>query len=288
MPSDDSLRPIHVLAVPLLAVLLYSHHVWAKQQPEPEQSEAPPQPLVLIAATSSPDLLPDLASLPASDLLYEETADGSGYLLFSATYFNQGDGPLELIADPETASLRGDMERDVFQRIHMEDGTYRDALAGTFEWHESHLHYHFTDFMEYDLRQEGAGDGEAQSGVLIKSTFCVRDVSRIMMDLPNQKEDAEHTECWRARQGISVGWGDTYYYNYPDQSINVSDLPSGTYVLTLTVNPTDRLIEKNYANNVSKVRFTLDKEHGTITLIDSLPRSAPPVEHVYLDEPFGI
>src|SRR5690606_35651816 len=96
------------------------------------------------------ELLPDLVPLPPRDLVLTETKNGV-LLSFSTIYYNQGDGPLELRADPATTDIPGDVERNVFQRIYREDGTYRDRQAGTFLWHAPHLHYHFADFVVYDL-----------------------------------------------------------------------------------------------------------------------------------------
>ena len=283
-----SFEQLGILAT-IPVVLFFGYGLLAAEKELPVVEPAPIEIEAVRTLEEGPkDLLPDLVPLPAADLILQKSPDGSMDILFSATYFNQGDGAMELVADPETAGIPEDIERDVFQRIFTDDGEYRDELVGNFMWHQEHLHYHFVDFMEYDLRLVDAPGDDGSTGDLIKSTFCVRDVSRVELSLPNREDEAVYTVCWKERQGISVGWGDTYYYNYPDQNIDVTDLPTGMYHLTLRVNPEGRLVEKNYQNNESWVRFWLDQERDIISVLTRYPHNSPHVEHVHLDDPFGI
>ncbi|MEX0909760.1 MAG: lysyl oxidase family protein [Candidatus Paceibacterota bacterium] len=231
-------------------------------------------------------LLPDLVPLPPSDMVLEGA--GAGTLLrFSTTYYNVGDGPLELQADPDTRSVIGDQERDVFQRIYKTDDTYRDSHVGTFLWHDPHLHYHFADFITYDLEAvEVEGPEPDLKGLLKKSTFCIRDMSHIEIDLENRPADANYQVCGKERQGISVGWADTYFYTYPDQTLVVGDLPPGTYRLTFVVNPEDRFEETTKENNTSSVVFELDVEEGSLEVVRQEPEETPEVTHIYVDDEF--
>ncbi len=86
---------------------------------------------------------------------------------------------------------------------------------------------------------------------------------------------------------MSGGWGDTYYYDYPAQNLNITDLDSGTYRFTQTVNPERRLKESKYGNNVSSVLFRLDAEKGKVEVLEETPTSNPAVEHIHLEDPFG-
>lgn len=241
------------------------------------------------AASKDPhELLPDLVPLPAKDLTLQTGVDGELRLLFSTTYFNQGRGALELRADPVTAGVRADIDRDVLQHIYRADGTSREKVVGNFLWHQTHLHYHYSDFIVYDLTVEAGENLEELSGILQKSTFCLRDISRVLTDMPAAKPDATYKICGKELQGVSVGWGDTYYYNYPDQALNVESLPSGTYRLTFIANPEKRLEELAYSNNASYVIFQYNKENRTLQVIEEFPTDLPEVEHVHLDDPFGL
>ncbi|KKU67887.1 MAG: hypothetical protein UX89_C0011G0010 [Parcubacteria group bacterium GW2011_GWA2_47_16] len=123
------------------------------------------------------ELLPDLVPLPARDLTIKKEKGEKGQpektlLLFSTTYYNQGTSPVELRADPKTKGIRKDVEREVFQRVYLKDGKkYEDLTVGTFMWHKEHLHYHFADFVEYDLEPVDAPRHETLEGSRIKSTF---------------------------------------------------------------------------------------------------------------------
>lgn len=233
---------------------------------------------------SARELLPDLVPAPAEDLKIEKL-NGDTVLRFSTIYYNQGKGPLELIADPKTKGIRSDIERKVFQRIQSEDGSVRDHESGTFLWHQEHLHYHFADFILYDLEAIRTDSPAPDlSGVKTKSTFCIRDISRTDQDLENRAADAAFKICGKEKQGISVGWGDSYFYNYPDQLLNITDLPSGEYRLSFVVNPEKLFEESRYDNNKSSVVFKLDMNKKTITPLSQDPVVSPKLEHIYLEQ----
>lgn len=233
------------------------------------------------------ELLPDLVPLPAKDVQIDRR--GADVLLsFSTIYFNQGKGPLELIADPNTKGIRNDIQRDVLQRIYRKDGGYRERVAGTFLWHQEHLHYHFADFVIYDLEAVEVENPPDLSGFRTKSTFCIRDVSRVdeNYQIENRREDAKYKICGKEMQGISVGWGDTYFYSYVDQNLNITDLPSGIYRLTFVANPSARFEESNMDNNKSSVLLDLDMKKFTVKVLKEEPESLPSVEHVYEEQVF--
>lgn len=229
-------------------------------------------------------LLPDVVPLPARDLQVATTSKGTE-LLFSTTYYNQGRGPLELRFD-DSVRPRGDAERPVFQRIAGEGGTHTDKRVGMFLWHQEHLHYHFADFVSYKFERLSP-DPEVFVDD-IKATFCLRDVTRVLLDIPNKSKEGEYTSCNRDVQGSSIGWGETYYFDYPGQSFDVSVKPAGTYRLTTTINPDRFLYESEYGNNSVSVTFSLDPAAMTVGDVQEWPVNAPEVEHVRLESPFGI
>ncbi len=229
------------------------------------------------------ELLPDLVPLPPQDLAIVEEAEGT-MLRFSATYYNQGFGPLELHADPEMAGTREDVDRDILQRIYRADGSYRDRRAGVFLWHEEHRHFHFSDFALYTLKPVDQTEDIEDESLNTKATFCVRDVSIVHMRLKNRADEAGYRTCGRELQGVSVGWGDSYLAAYPGQSFNISALPSGTYRLVFHVNPLLRFYEERVENNSSNVLISINKETGTVEVLEENPRQSPAVEHLYLEQ----
>ena len=257
----------------------------AYERPEPTYEEI----VVAEVAKNHPsELLPDLVPMPASDLTLMRGEDGELRLLFSTTYLNQGLGTMELRADPATKGIRADIDRDVLQRVYLKDGGYRDKVVGNFLWHQEHLHYHYADFIVYDLISEDDPDHPDLTGILQKSTFCLRDISRVTSEVAGKKQEATYKICGKELQGVSVGWGDTYYYNYPDQALNIESLESGRYRLTFIANPEKRIDELAYSNNTAYVIFNYDKPGEKIEVIEEFPKNLPEIEHIHLDDPFGM
>lgn len=296
------MKYVKILAVVLVPAgfLFGAYHAWGyaieASQPiiaEPvlaqEVAVAPVEAEPKFVDTTDPnDHLPDLVPLPPRDLKVERVG-GQVLLYFSTTYYNQGRGTMELRADPATAGVKADIERDVLQRIYQADGKHREKTVGNFLWHQEHLHYHYTDFISYDLEAVDAPGAPDLSGNLVKSTFCLRDVSRVFLpELASTSDEATYKICGKELQGVSVGWGDTYYWNYPDQALDVTDLTSGTYKLTFVANPANRLEEVRYDNNTSSALFKIDMDNLKIEVLEESPGKTPEIEHVHLDEPFGM
>jgi hypothetical protein len=143
------------------------------------------------------ELKPNVQPLPAHDLILVQ---GGTTLRFSTTTWNSGDGPLELIAG-ET----GPAGQNVYQRVYLSDGGYYDRLAGTFEWHPAHNHFHFGDYAEYMLQPINAPGGSQRTGR--KTTFCVMDTTKVNTRLSGAPKRPVYASCGSTFQGMSVGWG---------------------------------------------------------------------------------
>src|SRR3989344_5960217 len=283
-----------LIAIFLLGTLSVAYIAWAQYSASPDSVstaasivEEPKEP-AFVDTTDPNELVPDLVPLPPQDVKIQIRDDGAVMLLFSTTYYNQGRGAVELRADPKTKGVRADIERDILQRIYLKDGTYREKIVGNFMWHQAHLHYHFADFVMYDLEAVDAPNHPDLSGVRSKSTFCLRDVSRVEMELPRRAEEAVYRVCYKELQGVSVGWGDTYFYDYPDQGLNISDLTSGTYRLSFYVNPEQRLEEISLQNNTSSAILEINMEERAVRVLEQTPAFTPPIEHIHLEQPFGL
>jgi hypothetical protein len=213
------------------------------------------------------EMIPDIVALPPSDIVLKKEG-GKTYLLFSAEYWNKGRGPVELVADPKTKNFKEDIERKVFQRIYRLDGDYRERLAGTFLWHQDHLHYHFIDFAEYTLAGLDASTGSYKDLVKAKSTFCIRDSEPIDLSHPGAGKTPSYTVCGKERQGISPGWSDAYYYNYIDQRLDVTNAPAGQYLLTIMTNPEDRIEEITKVNNKGEALIYLNVADNVVEVIE--------------------
>ena len=75
--------------------------------------------------------------------------------------------------------------------------------------------------------------------------------------------------------GISVGWADQYAAQIEGQYIDVTSVPSGKYVLVHRLNTDSRIVESDYTNNASSIRFSLRWDRQPrIKLIRRCPDSA--------------
>uniref|UniRef100_UPI0039890D55 lysyl oxidase family protein n=1 Tax=Methyloglobulus sp. TaxID=2518622 RepID=UPI0039890D55 len=59
------------------------------------------------------------------------------------------------------------------------------------------------------------------------------------------------------KQGMSVGWGDTYGYWLSGQEVDFTGNPDGTYRLFIEIDPYDRLYETNELDNESCVQLEI-------------------------------
>jgi len=206
--------------------------------------------------------LPDLVTRPPSDVrIQRDKATGVKVLRFSNTVGNLGSGRLEL--RPVHNAITG--TTDAYQRVYTHDAAGNWSLqtefpVGTFQFHESHNHWHFDDFALYELRNVAA-DGSIGSTVLRSSgkvTFCIIDTVAIDLSLQHASPTRGYASCNQNDiQGLSVGWADTYTWNLPGQSIEISGLPSGDYWLVSTADPDGLISETNDANNSGAVKITI-------------------------------
>ncbi len=117
-----------------------------------------------------------------------------------------------------------------------------------FEFAECHGHYHFKGFARYRLLDlEGT---EVATGK--KVSFCLLDLSR----WDPKANNAARFNC--DEQGIQAGWADIYDSGLPGQWIDITEVPPGTYILEITMNPDRILEESNYENNAASVQVVIE------------------------------
>ncbi len=90
-------------------------------------------------------------------------------------------------------------------------------------------------------------------------SFCLTDL--LAVDPPARADgdvflDLRPFDCGIYEQGINTGFADYYGADLPDQWIDVTGVPSGTYWVKLTVDPEGVLLESDKTNNV--VYFAVD------------------------------
>ncbi|MEW6332278.1 MAG: lysyl oxidase family protein [Pseudomonadota bacterium] len=222
---------------------------------------------ILLAASpgaqAAVSLPPNLKPLPAHNVSLVADASGTSTLRFSTTSWNNGSGPLEIVAgEVETGSGK----QKVFQRVALDDGTSFLSYAGSFTYHPGHNHIHFDDYAIYTLQPINAPGGSLLTGT--KTTFCVMDTTKIDTSLPGAPAQAVYSSCGSIVQGMSVGWGDTYGSHLAGQELDVTDNPDGIYQLKIEIDPKKLLIETNENDNVSCVLLNIQKPN-TVTVLDA-------------------
>ena len=206
----------------------------------------------------------------------EKAEDGAqNCLRFDQSFSNVGEGPAELRFrlphDPANTS------HDVFQRTYFSDAPSHvvDTLAGTWEFHAAHGHYHYDNFAQSNLwavDKKGRRTGAAPVGTGRKVSFCVEDES-LDATLWGKKGVGPRTyrapDCLFAQvvgtdfdylvQGLTPGWTDVYQWYIPGQYIEVTGVPDGDYILETVVDPDHKVIEANESNNCGSVRVHLSR-----------------------------
>lgn len=200
------------------------------------------------------EYLPDLGTLPPFDLRLQLLPGGRRFLRLSNTIWNSGQGPLELINefDPDKKLTM------VYQHVLRENEERRKKLVGEFVWHPAHDHWHFEQFTLYELwslqPDHSLGEVVASSD---KLSYCVMDTDVVDWEHPKFAPRRSYVGCNQLSQGLSVGWGDTYFSYLDGQTLDLTGLPDGFYALVSTVNPNGAILEEDYRNNAAWVFIAL-------------------------------
>jgi len=225
------------------------------------------------AASAANPLLPDLGMAPLSDFRVD-TVGVQKQLRFSATIVNVGAGAFELDARRESV----DHPWQVTQRVFDSDGGSQQVATASAVplvfGADGHAHWHVKDLERYELRRL---DNGVKVGTAAKSGFCFFDSTPHNLSLPGATDGYYGWEQWACGEdqpladrpnitsflmGLSVGWGDKYHANLPDQFIDISGLANGKYRLVATADPLGRFAEIGNANNGTWVDLSISAKRG--------------------------
>jgi len=207
-------------------------------------------------AAAATDRLPDLGMARLANLKIERS-NGRNLLRFDATIVNVGAGSFEAIGSNRNSSNNPITMDTVTQRIYDDAGGYRTVptAATMFYAGDGHTHWHVKNLESYELDRS---DNGAKVGTGAKSGFCFFDNVRYKLTLPGAPQSAAYTGCangqpaaTQVKMGLSVGWGDLYSANLPDQYIDVTGLTAGRYRLKATADPSNWFTESNDNNNTT-------------------------------------
>jgi hypothetical protein len=203
----------------------------------------------------------------ANSCYLDETAEfgSTRCLRFDNDIHNIGAGPLILRFDYTPEDFSGNCEMS--QEVISSNATAFDRPAGPCEFHKQHGHFHYKNMAIYQLYPVGAGGmpGKAPVATSHKVGFCTIDVDNYTFGQPAKHQrprtysfptcnipNAYSSELASGSpyvpsglpeyMGISPGWGDIYTWDLPQQYIDISSVPDGTYEVVSRSNPDGALL----------------------------------------------
>lgn len=220
-----------------------------------------------IAGAGEPvvDLLPDIVTnrerLKDHDVR-TDIIQGRVLLTLTNGTANVGAGPIHIFGvDPGPKDSDEVRLQKIKQRIFRSDGSHYNRRAGFFVYHPQHNHIHVEGWAIYRLREvlpgNGVGDVVAEGK---KTSFCLIDNYIYDSTLPNFSPVPFYTSCTTNTQGISVGFEDVYDKSLPDQWVDVTGVPEGTYWLESEADPDDHFLESDETNNIARIKVTIEVE----------------------------
>ena len=212
------------------------------------------------------DQLPDLGMAHPKDLKIAKTSDGRKLLRFSSIVVNVGAGPFEVHG--ERGARASTMTTQ--QRIFDSAGGSRDVPTAAIMYFggDGHSHWHVQDLEVFELERLDNGQ---LVGTGAKQGFCSFDHYRYSSSGPAYyTRQTSPPACGtlssnlQAFMGLSVGWGDIYNWNLPDQYIDIKGLTSGRYRLWATADAGNWFVESDDSNNFSWIDIQLKSNRVSI------------------------
>lgn len=182
-------------------------------------------------------------------------------LRFSTGPANVGEGSLDLLVTEV-----GEIEGQMYQRIHHTDGTTKTVDAGLFDYHHEHLHYHHGALQSLELlRVTDATQGRMElAGTGPKLGFCllpyfVADWTSFAQAPSNSAYGdngcADYTGLITPPVGtqmaLAQGWADIYGWYIEGNFVDFADNPDGLYVIRAQSDPDSDVVESNEHDNTS-------------------------------------
>ena len=222
-------------------------------------------------ARAGADALPDLVAAPLGDFRVE-TSGGRRLLRFSSMMANVGPGHFELRGHRDNTSQPMSIEQWIYTdhtRARVNTIIATPAVA-QFSG-DGHNHWHVQEMIQFDLWDSGITTRGAKIG------FCFLDTDPYNLGLPG----ASSTPFYRGAScgtspnalgnmmGMSIGWGDKYSWFLPNQWVDITGLPSGTYTVRAKVDPNGYFAETNDLNQCAYVTVSVSTSSNAVTVLSS-------------------
>lgn len=201
-------------------------------------------------------------------------------LRFSTGPENIGDGHLDLrFETPVNYDEPGTFP--MVQFVHDADGSTRTRAAGSYEFHPSHGHYHHAEMAVYDLFAVDGDDLTLVAGG-VKTGFCPLDLGLADWGSPYHApagtvQGLHFGNCLglgglslepgpqsNGQMGLSAGWVDVYDRVFPGQFVDFTGQPDGEYVVRVTMDRDDLVLESDETDNVSYALIAIAGEQITV------------------------
>ena len=220
------------------------------------------------ARPSSSGLLPDMRTVVPTHLQLVN-AGQQEILRFSNGIANTGAGPWALRPDPPisdavdtVSAVQEFRDSNAYYKCGEQPKQVTDCynvisekVAGTFEFHPAHNHWHIGDVALFEVRK-GSPTGPIVGSNSIKTTFCLIDWYKLSDNSPTAER--VFFDCYSSFQGISSGWVDQYHQSTEGQQLNLTNVPNANdYYLVSTSNYAGIFTESDTTNNTAWVKFRL-------------------------------
>ena len=184
-------------------------------------------------------------------------------LRFSLGPANLGPGPFEMVFESGQGIVTPGQAK---QRIHLADGSVVERLAGEFEYHKTHAHYHHTGFGTLELMKvtNPAKGTMVRAGTGPKQGFCTADIMLAeWSSFANDPQNASPSQCLAeggstghnnptgTAMAISVGWADLYSWEQDGNFVDFGTNGDGRYVVRSTADAAGHVLESNENDNTS-------------------------------------
>jgi hypothetical protein len=218
-------------------------------------------------------ILPDLGMAELRGFSVE-VAGSQTQLRFTAIIINVGQGPFQVFGHDKTNG-----EFFVDQQIKNSDGSWtsQSTQARMYFAGDGHNHWHLRDLESYEFQSTTNSTNRAGE----KHGFCFFDNYVHDLSLPGAPQSLQYPkgmcgkiDSTQVTTGLSVGYGDRYTKNLPDQYINITGLPAGDYTLTATADANHQFTELCENNNSTTVVIRL-KATGGVKVLDHGQDSVP-------------
>jgi hypothetical protein len=202
-----------------------------------------------------------------------QTVNGVKELKFPGVTSNIGNGPFDFTG---TRSSSTSTDWSITQKIFRSGGG-ADFVASPgvtlYFAGDGHNHWHVKDLDKYELLNSAGS--VIQVGE--KHGFCFEDNTSYMnwpgshagspanpVYTPPDACGVNQPNATSVHHGVSVGWGDTYPATLPDQYIDITGVPNGSYRVQVTADWADWFKEVSGSNNTSWADITISGTTVTI------------------------